>query len=68
MGEIALLLASASIVSSLMALSMVTVVLAVVTAWKEEEEDKRGKGKTSPFSKQVGVVLERENKFFLGRK
>ena len=28
----------------------------------------KGKVKEFPFSKQVGIVLERENKFFLGRK
>ena len=40
----------------------------MVKAWREEEEDKKGKVKKSPFSKQVGVVLERENKFLLGRE
>ena len=34
----------------------------------EEEEDKKGKVKEFPLSKQVGVVLERENKFILGMK
>ena len=34
------------------------VVLVVVTTWREEE-DKICKVKKSPFSKQVGVVLER---------
>ena len=37
-------------------------------AWREEEEDKKGKVKKSSFFKQVGVVLESENKFFLGMK
>ena len=40
----------------------------MVTTWREEEEDKKGKLKKSPFSKQVGVVLESENKFFLRKK
>ena len=44
-----------------------TIVLAMVTAWRKEE-DKKCKVKKSPFSKQVGVALERENKFFLRRK
>ena len=43
-------------------------VLVVVMAWKEEEEDEKGKVKGFPLFKQLGVVLERENKFFLGRK
>ena len=34
------------------------------TSWREEEENKKGEAKKSPFSKQVGVVLERGNKFF----
>ena len=34
----------------------------------EEEEDKKGKMKKSLYSKQVGFVLERENKFFSERK
>ena len=42
--------------------------LMTVTAKMEEEDDEEGKVKKFPFSKQVGVVLERENKFFLGRK
>ena len=46
----------------------VITVLVVVTTWREEEEDKKGKVKKSHFSKHMGVVLERENKFFLGRK
>ena len=33
-----------------------------------EEEDEEGKVKEFSLSKQVGVVLERENKFFLGMK
>ena len=32
------------------------------------KEDKKGNVKKFPLSKQVGVALERENKFFLGRK
>ena len=47
-----------------MVTSTVTV---VVTAWKEDEEDEKGKLKKSHFSKQVGFVL-RENKLFLERK
>ena len=39
-----------------------------LTMEREEEEDKKGKMKKSPFSKQVGFVLERENKFFFGMK
>ena len=34
----------------------------------EEKEDEKGKVKGFPFDKQVEVVVERENKFFLGRK
>ena len=44
------------------------VVEETVTVEMKEEEDKKGKVKGFPLSKQVGVVLERENKFFLGRK
>ena len=40
----------------------------MVMTWREEEEDKRIIVKRSSFSKLVGVVLKRENKFFLGRK
>ena len=40
----------------------------IVTTWKEEKEDKKGKLKKSPFFKQEGVVLESENKLILGRK
>ena len=43
-------------------------VLVVVMAWKEEEEDEKGKVKGFPLFEQLGIVLERENKFFLGRK
>ena len=35
---------------------------------REEEEDKKVKIKEFSLSKQVGVVLERKNKFFSGRK
>ena len=49
-------------------LVVVTKVATLMKAWREREEDKKGKVKKSPFSKQVGFVLERENKFFLGRK
>ena len=45
-----------------------TTIKETVKAWREEEEDRKGKVKKSIFSKQVGVVLERENNFFLGRK
>ena len=55
---------SALAVSSSAAMGVET----VVTTWKEEEEDKKGKVKKFPFSKQADVVLESENKFFLGRK
>ena len=34
----------------------------------EEEEDEEGKVKEFYSSKQEGIVLESENKFFLGRK
>ena len=40
----------------------------MTTVEMEEEEDKKGKMKKSPFSKQVGFVLKRENKFFFERK
>ena len=43
-------------------------VLAVVMAWMEEEDDEKGKVKGFSLSEQVRVVLERENKFFLGMK
>ena len=45
-----------------------TTVATMVTVGREKEEDKEGKVKEFFFSKQVGVVLERKNKFFLGRK
>ena len=48
--------------------AMMTAIETVVTTWREEEEDKKCKVKKSHFSKQVKVVLERENKFFLGMK
>ena len=48
--------------------SVASVVEMVVTAWRKEEEDKKGKVKKSHFFKQMWVVLEREKKFFLGRK
>ena len=48
--------------------SMETAMAMVVTVGREKEEDKEGKVKEFSFSKQVGVVLKRENKFFLGRK
>ena len=35
---------------------------------REEKEDKINKIKGFPLSKQVGFVLERENKFFLEGK
>ena len=38
------------------------------TVEMDEEEDKNYKIKGFPLSKQVEVVLKRENKFFLGRK
>ena len=38
------------------------------TVKKEREDDENGKVKGLPFSKQVGFGLEKENKFFLGRK
>ena len=54
--------------SSLAMVPMATVSPMAITTWREEEEEeKKGKVK-SHFSKQVGVVLERENKFFLRRK
>ena len=34
-----------------------------MTTWREEEEGEKGKVKEFPFSKQVGFVLERKNKF-----
>ena len=40
----------------------------MATIKREDEEDKKGKMKKSPFFKQMGFVLERENKFFLERK
>ena len=39
-----------------------------VTTGREKEENEEGKVKEFYFSKQVEVVLERENKFFLVRK
>ena len=49
--------------------TIVTEVATLMTAWREEEEDKKCKVKRPPFySTQVGFVLKRENKFFLGRK
>ena len=48
--------------------SSVSTVEMVVTAWREEVEYKKGKVKEFRFFKQVGFVLERGNKFFLGRK
>ena len=37
--------------------------------WREEEEEReKGKVKEFHFYKQVGFVLERENKFFLERE
>ena len=48
--------------------SVAPVVETVVIAWRKEEEDKKGKVKKSHFFKQMWVVLERENKFFFGRK
>ena len=39
-----------------------------VTVRVEEEEDEEGKVKMFPFSKQKGVILESENKFFFERK
>ena len=50
------------------AMEAVSMMEEIVTAWKKEEEDKKGKLKKSPFSKQEGVVLESENKLILGRK
>ena len=40
----------------------------MMTVEMKVEEDKKGKVKGFPLSKQVGIVLERENKLFLGRK
>ena len=45
-----------------------TVMVETTTEEMEEEEDEQGKVKKFPFSKQEGVILESENKFFLGRK
>ena len=42
--------------------------LVTATAEMEKEEDEEGKVKEFPFSKQEGVVLESENKFFLARR
>ena len=56
---------------ALAASAMVVSTVAVETmvmAWRKEEEDKKCEVKKSHFSKQVGVALERENKFFFGRK
>ena len=46
----------------------IVLVKVTTTVEMEEEEDKKGKMKKSLFSKQVEFVLERENKFFSGRK
>ena len=65
---------SASIAVSLSRASSPTIIATTSTtsrsmkAWRKEEEDKKGKLKKYSFSKQVGFVLERENKFFLRRK
>ena len=49
--------------------TVATVATPVMTMVKmEEEEDKKGKVKGFPLSKQVRFVLERETNFFLGRK
>ena len=45
-----------------------TAVVETTTVGMEEEEDQESKVKKFPFSKQEGVVLECENRFFLGRK
>ena len=48
--------------------TVVTEEATLMTAWREEEEDKKCKVKRPHFfSKKVGFFLERENKFFLGR-
>ena len=55
--------------SSVSAASAAIVIVTMTTmVEREKEEDKKGKMKKFHFSKQVGFVLERENKFFLGRK
>ena len=60
---------SSSATSQIVAvLAAITSVGVTVMAWREEEKDKKGKVQKSPFSKQVGVVLERENQFILERK
>ena len=46
---------------------VVRVVEKTVTSWRKEKSGK-GKVKGFPLSKQMRVVLERENKFFLRRK
>ena len=61
-------LALAAATSSVVATSTTVESITAVMAGREEEKDKKGKVKKSHFSKQEGVVLERENKFFLGRK
>ena len=67
-------MASAPILET-MSFETVTAVAAAVnpvavraTTWIEEKEDEKGKVTKFLFSKQEGVVLESENKFFLGRK
>ena len=52
----------AKTVATTMAVMLVTM---METLERKEEEDKKGKMKKSPFSKQVGFVLEIENNFFL---
>ena len=61
-------LALAAATSSVVATSTTVESTAAVMAGREEEKDKKGNVKKSHFSKQEGVALERENKFFLGRK
>ena len=41
-----------------------TIVLVMMMVEMKEEEDKKDKMKKAPFSKQVGFILERGNKFF----
>ena len=55
-------------VSTMSRTTSATASSAVVTTLREEEECEKGKVKEFPFSKQVGFVFERENKFFLEKK